>query len=419
MALISVLGVLAKLEPPPRVDFKALINGCPRAAQDLMDSLTQVGLVSMTNVPNVDLDFAWFGKECLTTQSSMHQVLSDGTERRTLASQTLAGVMDTKLHQTDLSRECLDKLDHFRQGMEHATRVFSQVVSRELNISQALLFSSDYATTYSTFEQLVQQGHHLEHFHSYYKHNQTTNASTQTSTLDLHTDQGLFIAFCPGRYNANEYSRGFFIHDMVELEFSPMDNVVFMLGDAINDVVNTHLPRGYWLRAVPHTLRLDAAPQSSPRFWFGRMILPPPDAFSDQYGMTFGELHATTDIDDSTIIDVGCSRRQLQTTCSSDLVYCWHRCMVPANFSVSPEICSQTNQTMWCADSNGTLWDFSHNAKWGLYCVDDAPVMHLNDPEPAPAPTATATASNDAVMSANNLIIVVLTFLASMFAFAL
>jgi hypothetical protein len=60
---------------------------------------------------------------------------------------------------------------------------------------------------YYSFKDLIENGEHLEHLHSYYltnakKSNQeSSTASEQKMTMDLHKDVGILIAMTSGYYN--------------------------------------------------------------------------------------------------------------------------------------------------------------------------------------------------------------------------
>jgi hypothetical protein len=124
---------------------------------------------------------------------------------------------------------------------------------------------------YLDIAQTVARGEHLEHFHSYQK--KTTSqqlqqgsdvagsveeaSSTTTTTIELHTDQGFFIAFTPGlllptggvvdaatddeqAQQLLALSKGLYIQDSngnnYMVEFTNEDDLVFMMGDGVNQV---------------------------------------------------------------------------------------------------------------------------------------------------------------------------------------
>ena len=55
----------------------------------------------------------------------------------------------------------------------------------------------DHTKTYSSLGHMVDAGTHLEHFHQYTRVASAESTETDQDTIDLHTDQGLFIAFTP------------------------------------------------------------------------------------------------------------------------------------------------------------------------------------------------------------------------------
>ena len=230
---------------------------------------------------------------------------------------------------------------------------------------------------------MVENGEHLEHFHSY-QATRKTPPNDQEETIELHTDQGLFLVFTPGllvsENEAGYLTGGFLIQlqdgSLAEVEFSNKDDFVIMLGDGVNQYVNPKLKSGDKpLRATPHALTMPQHNKDEARVWYGRMVLPPADAVHPQHNddeMTFGELRQVM-IDASIskqdhaddALSLGCSStmvaRQLEeTTCEGDTLLCWHRCMSTTEFGVSEEICANQNLSMMCINPRGQLWDNTH-----------------------------------------------------------
>jgi hypothetical protein len=59
--------------------------------------------------------------------------------------------------------------------------------------------NEDIMTPYKTFDNLIRNGDHLEHLHSYF--GGIKSESTSSPTLDFHTDNGLLIAMTLGLYS--------------------------------------------------------------------------------------------------------------------------------------------------------------------------------------------------------------------------
>jgi hypothetical protein len=203
------------------------------------------------------------------------------------------------------------------------------------------------------------------------------------TTIDMHLDQGLFLVFTPGRiYDQVEdrlsMARDFFIQlpDQkvpVLVEFDVNDDLVVLLGDGMNQYVNNRRSNdNFQLRAVPHSLSVQ--PNQQPRVWYGRMVLPPPTAVHPDHGISFGEIRQamieenslSEAVPETSLSHLGCSgghgaARQLEeTSCESDSLFCWHRCMNLEQFDVSESICASQNLTLWCINPRGQLWDETH-----------------------------------------------------------
>ena len=187
----------------------------------------------------------------------------------------------------DTSSSCIhfkDQLSSFRSTVDSVTKLFATQLSHEmegtvfLNSStsqQPLLRNSDpNGVDYMNINQIVNGGVHLEHFHSYQKKKKkvgvdNTNNSNNNieddsyyeegdeekkKTIDFHTDQGFFIAFTPGmivspttptiaamQSQELPLSNGFYIQDItsgdrMHLVFTEEDELVFMMGDGVNQL---------------------------------------------------------------------------------------------------------------------------------------------------------------------------------------
>ena len=169
--------------------------------------------------------------------------------------------------------------------------------------------------TFDTLQDVVENGEHLEHFHAYQlPGTQNTRKQEGPTTIDWHTDQGLFIVFTPGLMvtageedSTTSLSGGFIIQhedgSQTSVEFNDEDELVIMLGDGVNQIINPRRTNSHQdalskntplsvLRATPHALSIPAtSTEKQVRVWYGRMVLPPSSALHPQHPTkTFGQV---------------------------------------------------------------------------------------------------------------------------------
>jgi len=435
---------------PHRIPYDDLLllddSSRPTTGFSLLDALEESsGLVSVTHLPH---DFATIKKEvmshlhsCLLEQQQQQQQENavvaeesflDGTIRRTFATATTVtdGQLPMKLLSTgDACRLFEKNLDLFRAIANMATQRFAKALSRamEPHLLKPLLSIKNGSTdnsSYDTIEDLVDNGEVLEHFHSYQKiatkrigeeynddEDDTKKKNTMT-TIDLHTDQGFFIAFTPGMTvkvpsNSEENtdatadvmssssSDGFYIIEEGNYNGIPIhvdfdvetDDLVFMLGDGVNQYINNrviasgrHNHRRV-LRATPHAVSLKYHDDKSfARVWYGRMVLPPNDALvameaAEQTTLTYGDVRRrlVETPDEYIPAGLGCSSstmRALQhgstheeeSACEKGSLFCWARCMDLSDYELTEEMCEEQNLGLKCINPRG---QFSTGEKHG------------------------------------------------------
>lgn len=383
---------------PLKLAYKDLVAGTSAQSNrgpNVLEALQHVGMVSITNVPHLkelrQSTLSWNMHICSQeSKAAKSNHYPDGTLRRTLATHTTSIGAHPLHHNTDsmACRTFSDASQKFREVVDHVTTLFAMYLSSLLLPVQDkplpyLIASNE---SFVTFSDIVNNGEHLEHFHSYQRLQESNRieALSPEGTIELHTDQGLVLAFAPGRMvhehtdRLPELSTGFTVElsdgTLSLVEFDENDDLVVVLGDGVNQCINPRLPHNQRLRALPHALALPAHPENQARVWYGRMVLPPATAIHPQLGMTFGALrealvHAsntTAANTDTKALTIGCSldtlvARQLEeTSCEADSLYCWHRCMALTDYNVSEEICHQQGKEVFCVDTNGRLWDGSH-----------------------------------------------------------
>ncbi|KAL7456402.1 hypothetical protein ACHAWC_008287 [Mediolabrus comicus] len=384
-----------------------------------------------------------------------------------------------------------EQLANFRSTIAKTTIKFATRLSTELSMISTttmnddddlfklptpLLMSSSSSSSSSTndykdFASVVMGGEHLEHFHSYQKSSSvTTNGLSSgsngrkegdssssgggmpTPTIKLHTDQGLFIAFTPGLIVAKsnnskkkimELSEGFYVQDSITgenvlLEFTQDDDLVFMLGDGVNDLINNQLLHQQknkggddenettkkmmvppLLRATPHALSLssyhdgDYDDASVARVWYGLMVLPPSDAYvpntsnnkdNNNKMMTYGQLRQVFVESSSNGEDypmgIGCSSRNsrmvintsrslaegegngeeeeeghgISNQCADNELFCWFRCQA---LDEETSTCEERNLGLQCVNPRmQVLPDGAGHGDYFPACTNNTHITH-------------------------------------------
>jgi hypothetical protein len=373
----------------------------------LMDALTNYGIVSIKNLPGRYIDsknkaLAYLNACALESSATQEHAFPDGTVRLTMATRTVPGPGGQQEVKHGVSSESLacddfsDASDMLRGSVSQAVRAFSARLSSVLNSASStpLLSTKNHEHVFETFEDVVEYGEHLEHFHSY-RHSETATAEKRSiDTIEMHTDQGVFIAFVPALMvdtssteeaaeTISQSSKGHFYIQLKDgsralVNFNEND-LVIMLGDGVNQIINPIIaPSGVSLRATPHALDMESNSSGSnrARVWYGRMVLPPFDAIHPKHDdLTFGRLRekmidaslsSNPSTDDDKALEMGCSRhdamaRQLEdVTCAAGSTYCWHRCMVHEEYSVSDTLCAESSLRVQCINPRGQVYESGH-----------------------------------------------------------
>ncbi|CAJ1965797.1 unnamed protein product [Cylindrotheca closterium] len=430
---IAILATLAQAAAysPVRISYEALENG---TAEDVLrQALTEVGMISITHIPSFQsnkmetlkllpkcMDEASNDDQSTTTASTttiVEHTFGDGTRRRTMATHNVGTSASSSLLVPQAAHDDNDD-DHssssssknhyyycqefqavsqsFRETVGHVMDTFANelAIALDLDASKTLLREDDDNKNNNNddgqggqvynLRNIFGQGEQLEHFHCYYKDNEKKNdTQEEEETIEWHTDQGLVLAFTPGLIDG-EPTEGFHVQlkdgstEMVD--FDHTDDLVFLMGDGVNQYVNGALLEEEennkpLLRALPHALQMPSTTtEDLPRVWYGRMVLPPPNAKHPTHpSMTFGEIRQDMIAEDTS--SIGCSHnlvaRELQdTTCEEGLAaYCWHRCMNLTDYGVSDQICEEQNKTLACMNDEGYLWPYTHDMQFKLGCA--------------------------------------------------
>jgi hypothetical protein len=383
----------ALLDGPPLGDSAGVLDSAGEQQQPLFDALSSEGLISITDIPG----FAPLKKSLMqwlhtciidqgpNAQNVLEIIQKDGTIRRTIASVTLPGQsggesFDLKGGEDSpksLSPSCQEfskNLDKFRDQVAEVVSTFSDRLTTEMSYmyEEPLLVTEDGAYSFNSIKDVVSSGEHLEHFHSYQKfHGQSASmmkaskSLRSSETIELHTDQGFFIAFVPGLMVSHSLTSnkpdvdipltetpGFYIEKRdgtkAHVQFDSEDDLIFMMGDGVNQYVNPKMTQDSIankriLRATPHSVTLPAHDEHLSRVWYGRMVLPPKVAFSDRDGKTHGQVRSLISDTDIAPGGIGCSSyspdvnnsnpRSLSggggdtAACEEGEMFCWFRCM--------------------------------------------------------------------------------------------
>ncbi|KAK3268024.1 hypothetical protein CYMTET_23447 [Cymbomonas tetramitiformis] len=372
------VGDSAPVYTVPTVSHAKLLDAANFVDSDSMhvlkDALTNQGLVTVSDIPG----FAELRREVLVgmhvcgsaATKARTTVFEDGTSRNTLA--TIAKG-DGELIDIDIGKAAygactaslMKKVSEFRSLVSATAKAFTERLDDALRSQylytegKPLLWNYDHSRSYDTMADVVGNAEHLEHFHSYYRP-VASNDTAESVAIDLHADQGIFIAFTPGIL-VEEVSNGeirdtskpagkFYVSlrdgtPAVAKFGQGGDVLVFMLGDGVDQYINPKLSSGPYLRATPHAMVMPQHGEKEWRAWYGRMFLPPSDALSEKHGLSFGQLRER-------MIDgvhkgkgvgsgVGCSRMLQETDeeCGDNQMYCWMRCMDYTE-EASPLICA-------------------------------------------------------------------------------
>mmetsp|Transcript_448 Transcript_448/g.820 ORF Transcript_448/g.820 Transcript_448/m.820 type:complete len:485 (-) Transcript_448:22-1476(-) len=172
------------------------------------------------------------------------------------------------------------------------------------------------------------------------------------------------------------------------------------MGDGVNQYINNRfLDQARSLHATPHSLTITPQNPSAARVWYGRMVLPPNDAYNPQVGASYGDIRRlsieATSEGRAIPAGVGCSstslKARIQDTnalsnansmrilaeeeevtadpegedaeesaaphgvtpdqCTENELFCWFRCM-PLDFEDSqlthPSVCAERNLKLQC-----------------------------------------------------------------------
>jgi hypothetical protein len=415
--LLAVLATAdaAKQFLPHVVSYGELLTGSP---QGFHEALTSVGLLAVSNIPgfeNLRRDMLKDAHQCLRylpEDVARGHIFEDGTVRRTIALTTADEVIAHFPNQGD-SNACSDfqeKQHRFRQTVGDVAHAFARTIDLSLELDGEPLLHSDIEDQepYNSLQDVFERGEHLEHVHSY--HLPVQHQGSSQKTMDFHTDQGLCIAFTPallmrgdGALRGSDRSIAGSFHVQLrdgtrtEVDFSDAE-LVFMLGDGVNQIVNPRINAGSMLRAVPHALSMPFHAENEWRLWYGRMFMAPKDGINVDHQMTFGEIRdlmtkawVTEDGDQRQQLSLGCSsshqahelrelseappcssgsRRRCSGSCANNQKQCWFRCM---NFTQVASDCAGQSMAWNCTNARDEISPKGmHHGNYDLRCTSES-----------------------------------------------
>jgi hypothetical protein len=403
LSVLSALALASLAEgafSPARISFESLVQQDDASKELFLRSLHRVGMISVTDIPY--FDSKW---ETLTTlpaclkespEWALEHTFPDGTRRQTLATHSLGNIhaSPVPVSDTDACAAFTEASQTFRQVVGLVVAAFSKLLSESLSLDNTKPVLQDKSSNKPfSLVDIFEEGDQLDHFHCYYSSDAEESSNGQEDTIEWHTDQGLALIFTPGSTNGNP-TDGFHIQledgstEMVN--FEKKDDLVILLGDGVNQYINRLVDAEHSLRALPHALQMPTGSgsmeSSSPRVWYGRMMLPPASALYPSHPFTFGEIREhmieNGSEDDSSSLSttsggsIGCSgdmvaRELSETTCEEGIAsFCWHRCMNYTDYDVSPEICAEQELDLVCINEEGQLWPGHHDPAFAIGCVD-------------------------------------------------
>ena len=258
--------------------------------KDVLDrlklALTKTGALQIKGVPAYsESRKAALGAmaDCLAKEDESNvtkMTMPDGSPRIT------AHAASTRGAATAFASTCGDSASNLRAAIDVGTRRLLQA------LDTARVSSVDVMRPYHSYEDVQRFGEHLEHIHAYWSPPSST-ATPAKPTVDFHTDGGLFIAMTSGLYSSAQQGgddgEGLYLEladgAVLRVKSSEtQDSLVFLVGEAGSKWLAPVL--GQPLRAVPHKL-VAALPSGESRAWYGKMFLPPADAFVAPAAQTY------------------------------------------------------------------------------------------------------------------------------------
>lgn len=405
--IIALAPTISASIIPPRVSFNDLLVQTEESdslanTEKFFKSLKEYGFCSLTDVFPLGEKKSMFQKlkTCILSSEGKDavglHVFNDGTQRKTLATHAVYDAPSSRFHPPIIpgvpkSKSCQEfeiSSQSFRQGVDQVSQVVALQLDAENSRGSGSVILSD---EYTSMQDVVFHGDHLEHFHSYEKSTET-DASV---TMDWHKDQGLFLLFTPGQLTSQGGTASQDFHVKVKgkehlVHFDESDDLVVLLGDGVGQL-------GIDLEAPWHSVSIKSGTKD--RVWYGRMVLPPADLVHPASGLLYGEIRQL--LNQNKAGDIGCSSQSIaarhlqETECNvAGELLCWHQCMPTNDFGVNETSCAALDLDLACINPQNELWDNKHANKEAGYapgCIDVATAVVANQDTQSNAITETTT----------------------------
>ena len=392
----------------PEVKYADLVTLDDDAVKTAVSQLLEGGAVQISGIPRFGMarkraleDLA----ECFEEETvEVSAQMADGSRRVSAAAGSERGVAGS------MSHVCGEAASKLRAVVDAAASqlflAFDAMASKRNNNSnkkdkdkeKVLLMEPGYAS----FRDLMSQGEHLEHLHTYFAPSSSSAAvstSMNPATLDYHTDGGFMIAMTTGYYTngAASDASGLYLEmkdgKRVKAEAQD-DSLIILMGDGAARWLSPVLGRPFY--AAKHALIADLPSGSqAARSWYGKMYLPPADAIIPQEAKTFGEyrhvqnqhLAKTKSIQDMSAQEAlhkmlpsacGGDHYAIMTAnsvgCASNEILCWANCMpVPTGCSAADAVCINTKDGTVSPGENHCM-----NPDGSVFCEPICPVVPVN-----------------------------------------
>jgi hypothetical protein len=298
----------------PEISYADVLSLDPFTIKQLVTHLTTSGTVQISGIPKFEQarkDALENAASCLKTHenSAGKRIMDDGSIRLSSGAMTTNGQrgqmsVNSCSEQSETLRSIIDSVSRqiFLSLDTYISEISFKLKTEKSSVKKELSLSLIMEPSYHSFSDLISYGNHLEHLHAFYpssSEEQSTSKNDFIPTLDFHTDNGLMIAMTTGYYQTPTSSSPFpssqnglymMLPDGKKVKAEMSDSsLILLVGEG---GMNWFAPvlDGKPLRAVPHALIVDL-PVKDSRSWFGKMLLPPGNAYLSKEKMTYEEYH--------------------------------------------------------------------------------------------------------------------------------